>query len=190
MGRKRQWLRTGVITVLLALGAAAVLLSATSFRYGVYWDSQTGLKLAPVSPKGRARTFYIHFSETYEGAGQKKHGKHPRRDPRLFGLIELSRYDYSGASFGRRGWVVGVSPWLVAALLWCYPALTLVRVCPRTWRRARRGRRGLCVECCYDLSGNVSGVCPECGEPVAGGRRKGGATEGPQDRVAERKVGG
>jgi hypothetical protein len=30
-------------------------------------------------------------------------------------------------------------------------------------RRDRRWRRGLCARCGYDLTGNVSGVCPECG---------------------------
>lgn len=29
--------------------------------------------------------------------------------------------------------------------------------------RARRGRQNLCVECGYDLTGNLSGTCPECG---------------------------
>ena len=33
--------------------------------------------------------------------------------------------------------------------------------------RARRRRRGQCPHCGYDLSGNASGVCPECGETVA-----------------------
>src|SRR5439155_5802664 len=34
------------------------------------------------------------------------------------------------------------------------------------WARVRRRTRrakGLCVRCGYDLRGNVSGVCPECG---------------------------
>ena len=37
-------------------------------------------------------------------------------------------------------------------------------------RRLRRRRRalGLCPGCGYDLTGNVSGVCPECGEPRPG----------------------
>jgi hypothetical protein len=35
------------------------------------------------------------------------------------------------------------------------------------WRQARRRERlGLCVECGYDLRGNESGVCPECGRPT------------------------
>ena len=34
------------------------------------------------------------------------------------------------------------------------------------YRRWERRRNGLCVKCCYDLTGNVSGVCPECGCPT------------------------
>ena len=32
-----------------------------------------------------------------------------------------------------------------------------------TARAARRRARGQCGRCSYDLTGNVSGVCPECG---------------------------
>jgi len=32
--------------------------------------------------------------------------------------------------------------------------------------RTMRTRLGRCPECDYDLTGNVSGVCPECGEEV------------------------
>ena len=31
----------------------------------------------------------------------------------------------------------------------------------------RRALRGVCRHCSYDLTGNTSGVCPECGTPVA-----------------------
>jgi Flp pilus assembly protein TadB len=34
----------------------------------------------------------------------------------------------------------------------------------RPYRDARRAEKGLCVRCGYDLTGNVSGVCPECGK--------------------------
>ncbi len=43
----------------------------------------------------------------------------------------------------------------------------------RVWSRLRysglRRQMGLCVHCGYELTGNVSGVCPECGTPVAPG---------------------
>lgn len=36
-------------------------------------------------------------------------------------------------------------------------------------RRWRRGRRGRCLGCGYDLSGTAGGVCPECGKETAAG---------------------
>jgi hypothetical protein len=44
-------------------------------------------------------------------------------------------------------------------------------VLPACWVRRRirnrvRGRRGFCPRCSYDLTGNVSGVCPECGVKI------------------------
>ena len=51
-------------------------------------------------------------------------------------------------------------PWpFVAACLAVAPALRA-----RRWWRARRAAPGHCQRCGYDLTGNQSGVCPECGE--------------------------
>ena len=36
----------------------------------------------------------------------------------------------------------------------------------REWRRDQRAQQGLCRDCGYDLTGNVSGKCPECGRPL------------------------
>ncbi len=51
-----------------------------------------------------------------------------------------------------------------------YPATRLA-----LWLAGRSDRRymsryasGLCVNCGYNLTGNTSGVCPECGTPVPG----------------------
>ena len=49
------------------------------------------------------------------------------------------------------------SPWLILP-----PAILCLWVAYR--RRHYRG--GICQECAYDLTGNVSGVCPECGTKV------------------------
>jgi hypothetical protein len=40
--------------------------------------------------------------------------------------------------------------------------------------RRRRAGGGLCVKCGYDLKGNVSGVCPECGDRVQSNGLQGG----------------
>ncbi len=38
------------------------------------------------------------------------------------------------------------------------------------WRRDRRYPPGHCQKCGYDLTGNTSGACPECGVAVAQGQ--------------------
>jgi hypothetical protein len=50
------------------------------------------------------------------------------------------------------GWLLLVSAVLPAFALWSQ------------LRERHRTRRGRCTACGYDLTGNVSGVCPECGE--------------------------
>lgn len=53
--------------------------------------------------------------------------------------------------------------WLLPALFAPFPTFALIRGPVRRWRRRRRG---LCVGCGYNLTGNVSGVCPECGTKI------------------------
>ncbi len=53
--------------------------------------------------------------------------------------------------------------WFVAALFWAYPVVVFIRGPMRRFQRMRRNR---CLKCGYILTGNVSGVCPECGTPV------------------------
>jgi hypothetical protein len=45
------------------------------------------------------------------------------------------------------------------------------------WRRSRRFPPGHCGRCGYDLTGNVSGVCPECGQPVRVNERQASARD-------------
>jgi hypothetical protein len=52
--------------------------------------------------------------------------------------------------------------WFFVAATSVLPAVRLRAI----WRRLRRIRRGLCTDCGYDLTGNTSGTCPECGRAV------------------------
>lgn len=71
----------------------------------------------------------------------------------LLGTYNLTR----GASY-RKG--IAVPHWLLCALLLMYPAASLIR---GPLRRRRRIRKGLCLHCGYNLKGNTSGKCSECG---------------------------
>jgi len=57
--------------------------------------------------------------------------------------------------------------WSAHVSLW-WPTVPLLfawfgYACAGPVRRRRRRRRGRCATCGYDLQGNESGVCPECG---------------------------
>ncbi len=48
--------------------------------------------------------------------------------------------------------------------LWIPLLVVSIPICT-LWYRDRRAPQGRCRKCGYDLTGNVSGVCPECGMP-------------------------
>ena len=64
---------------------------------------------------------------------------------------------------GSRYRVVHLSLWIPFVLFAAYPTIAWIRGPVRRWRRRQRS---LCLTCGYDLTGNVSGVCPECGTPI------------------------
>ena len=61
-------------------------------------------------------------------------------------------------------WELSFPTWSAIAFFAAYPTIAFIRRPHR--RRKRRRTLGLCIECGYDLTGNESGVCPECGKPI------------------------
>jgi len=55
--------------------------------------------------------------------------------------------------------------------------LLILSVLLRLWSRRRRYVFPFCPSCSYDLTSNVSGICPECGEPIPKEVREKLATE-------------
>jgi hypothetical protein len=49
----------------------------------------------------------------------------------------------------------------------CAVVCRLAAVCRHRWETKRRYPPGHCQECGYNLTGNVSGVCPECGAQIS-----------------------
>lgn len=109
-----------------------------------------GLTVNTVRGWGRS-TLYVHFIMG-----------HPR--PTGFGLLDITNAD---ASVGGDllGWT-GVRLRAVMIPQWSVLCLALVLPVTRAgrwWCRRGRGGPGRCQACGYDLTGNESGVCPECG---------------------------
>jgi hypothetical protein len=91
----------------------------------------------------------------------------------------------AGSSLLDIGWPgdrLGVWP---AVVVWSAAGTIGVAAGRRSWRASGRRRRhfrrmaGLCPDCAYDLTGNVSGVCPECGTGAPSARN----TWGPLQRT-------
>jgi hypothetical protein len=100
----------------------------------------------------------------------------PRRD-----LVLFEFGDRVTESFGARvgpphaGWVpssyttvpaVRIPIWRLGVLVVLLPVPLLVRRHLAERTRFRRLRNGQCPACAYDLSGNLSNTCPECGASV------------------------
>lgn len=54
-------------------------------------------------------------------------------------------------------------PLIVSLLCSIYPTLVFYRGPLRRWRRRRKG---LCLKCGYNLTGNTTGICSECGTEI------------------------
>jgi hypothetical protein len=81
----------------------------------------------------------------------------------------LNRLGFYGSMSNEKGdlSVVATVPfWLVTPIA----AAPVLVVFAREVRRRRRAARNRCAVCGYDLTGNVSGVCPECGVTPPAGR--------------------
>ena len=91
----------------------------------------------------------------------------PNPEPRVdqsFGFRWLAYYPhvYVSTIFAAPHffWGIHLSLGFLFALLGLYPTVAFVR---GPLRRRSRSARGRCINCGYDLTGNFSGVCPECG---------------------------
>jgi hypothetical protein len=71
------------------------------------------------------------------------------------------------ADFAPRFVAYGGGRYSINLPLWL-PFLALLIPTLLLWRRDRKPRPGFCRRCDYDLTGNASGRCPECGEPISG----------------------
>lgn len=135
--------RLGTILFLIA----ALLIAAAwgvSFWYAAFWAT-------PVSGAGINRgAIFVARGETFRESGFY----FERSDLELQWLPKW-RFGYTGE-------------WLVLIPLWI-PLLVVFLIFLLYRRRSGMVGVSACKRCGYNLTGNVSGVCPECGTAVEGG---------------------
>lgn len=70
---------------------------------------------------------------------------------------------YARGAMGKSRYLSMIIPfWMLVVGCSSYPFTALVRASIRRHRH----RRGRVCKCGYNLTGNISGICPECGTPV------------------------
>lgn len=80
-----------------------------------------------------------------------------------FGFVRGRMYTPPDNTYSCTSYAVFSPWWFGIVVCGTYPLIAFVRGPLRRWRRRRKG---LCVGCGYNLTGSVSGVCPEFGEPT------------------------
>lgn len=142
-------IRKGIILLLTLAAVGTVVLWVVTLWWSFsYWRAADGLRIGhgPIC-------VHLWHNVLPEGFMMPEQGWRIH-DPGEVTWIPRS-YFHSGHLWG-----VNVPLWLPFLLLSAYPTIALVR---GPVRRYRRRRKGLCIKCGYNLSGNVSAVCPECG---------------------------
>jgi len=86
--------------------------------------------------------------------------------PSVFACVGIAALNYRGMGdvWNEGHWFV-VALWLLILLTSLAPTWQVLVYFRR--RQCIRGSR--CTVCGYDLTGNTSGVCPECGTPTSAG---------------------
>lgn len=102
-------------------------------------------------------------------------GKEPLRicNGQIIAWLGPPRFPFPGLGHGHaRGFGLGLpirvnlgGHELIRIPLWLPLVIVATPTATLLWRDRRRILPGYCKQCGYNLTGNVSGVCPECGEP-------------------------
>lgn len=162
MGRK-------VFTILSAISLAALLcIVLLAYPHG----GPAG-RLIIIKQPDLVRISFKYANATYAISGQTG----PMYTPG--GAVDRDKDVWSGLYFevwrARRGlqttWYVWIPCYALVLVAGTLPACWIMSNARSRRRLALRREQGLCLHCGYDLTGNVSGICPECGQPIPQSQR-------------------
>jgi hypothetical protein len=146
----------GLLILLLTLGAlAAALLGLCSLWHEVGKGGMlTERHWAAIEVD--AGNLHLAFARKSNGPTLE------RRKSIHLGVLGTFRSASGKAGKWRYHWI-GAPLWPVVALLITYPAWAFIH---GSLLRRIRLSKGCCASCGYDLTGNQTGICPECGVTI------------------------
>ncbi len=174
-------IRRLILTAILGVGLAVSALCIVARWKAVGWNSQTteagyglffhrpGLQfhrftLGDTPTMREGNVLFWRMGVGYFAFGNCYPGKFTLIGPgwESGGYRVIGDEDNNAAKYLRYRALV-LPPWLLFVLFVVAPTALLLRGPVRRWRRRKRN---LCVLCGYNLTGNTSGVCPECGKRI------------------------
>ena len=151
--------RISMTSIFVAFALFVGLLGVVSFRESVVVTRGTSCEVRFFS--GQLTIFVPRIPASLHGL--LDHKVISRREFLGVTLVHTAKMDFRGGSQTFR--IVSVPLWLVGLALLIPVVLAVVQNAFN--RRKMRSLKGtVCDSCGYDLTGNVSGRCPECGEVI------------------------
>jgi len=92
---------------------------------------------------------YLYQGDAYDSQVRLRFGKSHNYPPNKWGGYDIDLWPVKGST---------------AVPLWIPLVVIAIPTAFLFWLDRRRIPSGYCKKCGYDLTGNVSGICPECGE--------------------------
>ena len=172
--RGEDMIRKAAITLLSTLSVGAFLLTFLSYCGcpGFRWTVYNG-QADPAVPAEHVTLMFWDLPKSDPAVLTICYRQLPDPDQSLkmkyfdWGIVDVLALDSSVYTGVRRhlwlDWFITIPFWLMGVLLGAYPLVAFIR---GPYLRHRRRKKGLCLKCGYNLTGNVSGVCPECGERI------------------------
>lgn len=166
-----KWLHRGVISILLLIAASAATGLVADCNETIMANQQG---TDPSSAEGVTRMQFRVSDRTLQFASMREFCDATTEST----FLEIDRAgvsvvyavgDDSDGCLGRENGLVelleiNLPLWFIVGIAAPYPCIVLYRLTQK-WRH-RPGTQAPCRSCSYDLTGNESGICPECGEAV------------------------
>jgi len=160
-------IRKALLTILSTISVILFIPTCISeFIHPVAWESSNKMNRVGIYPGG----FWIDTSKILDTRlPESEYGWGFTTLDIARGFFGIYKFRFGGGVIdwhngtSRKGFVFEISLKPIFILFATYPTIAFIR---GPLRRYRRRKRGLCLKCGYNLTGNTTGICSECGAGI------------------------